>query len=158
MYRRCFIFLMLFEGCPEFSSFPKPAKHLATPHGWLIQIIQYAPLFICKYMEYFTNDEIFTRKIYTFLFSRWFARHSHGLKSAKQAARKENSEASTPDEDGSKTADEERSNIANEKGARLRTERRWPPPTTRKLSDKKKNPHAKRHGGSKNISQNENLS
>lgn len=51
------------------------------------------------------------------------------MKSAKQAARKENTEASPPneegnktvDEEGSKTADEERSNIANEKGARLRT-------------------------------------
>ena len=46
------------------------------------------------------------------------------MKSAKQAARKENTEASPPNEEGSKTADEERSNIANEKGARLRTERR----------------------------------
>lgn len=158
MYRRCFIFLMLFEGCPEFFSFPKPAKHLATPHGWLIQIIQYAPLFICKYMEYFTNDEIFTGKIYTFLFSRWFAGHSHGLKSAKQAARRENTEASPPNEEGSMTADEKGATLLAKKKARQRTERRWPPPTTQKLSDKKKKPPCQRHGGPKNISQNENLS
>lgn len=36
------------------------------------------------------------------------------FKSAKQAARKENTEASPPNEDGSKTADEERSNTADE--------------------------------------------
>lgn len=36
------------------------------------------------------------------------------MKSTKQAARKENTEASPPNEDGSKTADEERSNIADE--------------------------------------------
>lgn len=65
-------------------------------------------------MEYFTNDEIFTGKIYTFLFSRRVTGHSHGLKSTKQAARKENTEASPPNEEGSKTADEERSNIADE--------------------------------------------
>lgn len=65
-------------------------------------------------MEYFTNDEIFTGKIYTFLFSRRFARHSHGLKSAKQTARRENTEVSPPNEEGSKTADKERSNIADE--------------------------------------------
>ena len=36
------------------------------------------------------------------------------MKSAKQAARKENTEASPPNEEGSKTADKERSNIADE--------------------------------------------
>lgn len=134
---------MLFEGHPEFSSFPKPAKHLAAPHGRLIQIIQYAPLFICKYMEYFTNDEIFTGKIYTFLFSRWFTGHSYGLESAKQAARKENTGASLPNEEGSMTADEKGATLLTKKKARQRTERRWPPPTTRKLSDKKKTPMPK---------------
>ena len=109
-------------------------------------------------MEYFTNDEIFTGKIYTFLFSRRFTRHSHGLKSTKQAARKENTDASPPNEEGSKTADEKGATLLTKKKARLRTERHCPPPTTRRLSDKKKSPHAKRHGGSKNISQNENLS
>ena len=36
------------------------------------------------------------------------------MKSAKQAARKENIEASPPNEEGNKTVDEERSNIADE--------------------------------------------
>lgn len=36
------------------------------------------------------------------------------MKSAKQAACKENTEASPPNEEGSKTVDEERSNIADE--------------------------------------------
>lgn len=47
--------------------------------------------------------------------------------------------------------------LLTKKKARLRTERHCPPPTTRRLSDKKK-PPCQRHGGPKNISQNENLS
>ena len=94
-------------------------------------------------MEYFTNDEIFTGKIYTFLFSRCFTGHSYGLESAKLAVRKEKTEASLPDEEGSKTADEKGATLLTKKKARLRTERRCLPPTTQKLSDKKKSPHAK---------------
>ena len=117
-------------------------------------------------MEYFTNDEIFTGKIYTFLFSRWFAGHSHGLESAKQAARKENTEASPPNEKGSKTADEEesktadeeRSNIADEEESKAAHVASLTAADDAKTIRQKKNPHAKRHGGSKNISQNENLS
>ena len=46
------------------------------------------------------------------------------MKSAKQAARKENTEASPPNEEGSKTADEKEATLLTKKKARLRTERR----------------------------------
>ena len=88
------------------------------------------------------------------------------MKSAKQAARKENTEASPPNEEGSKTvdkeesktADEERSNIADEEESKAAHVASLTAADDAKTIRQKKTPHAKRHGGSKNISQNENLS
>lgn len=80
------------------------------------------------------------------------------MESAKQAARKENTEASPPNEEGSKTADEERSNIADEEESKAAHVASLTAADDAKTIRQKENPHAKRHGGSKNISQNENLS
>lgn len=56
------------------------------------------------------------------------------------------------------TADEERSNIADEEESKAAHVASLTAADDAKTIRQKENPHAKRHGGSKNISQNENLS
>ena len=80
------------------------------------------------------------------------------MESAKQAARKEKTEASLPNEEGSKTADEERSNIADEEESKAAHVASLTAADDAETIRQKEKPPCQRHGGSKNISQNENLS